>query len=270
MSTTVAVTSAVVTSAPVLLDSVLTDGNRKIGYLMFLEHTASAEPELVDSFNRFVDAGVQDLVVDLRYNGGGYLGIAAEVSYQIGGSHVAGKVFEKIQFSDKRAADNADPKWTTPFLDTTNYTPPSVPLPTVNLARVYLLTTDSTCSASESIANGLAPFVQVVRIGSKTCGKPYGFLSRDNCGTTYFPIEFSGVNALGQGDYSDGLAPTCPAIDDLNHALGDPAEALLWTALTHLRTGQCATALRAPAEGAALRLLRSPERELRILEPRSE
>jgi carboxyl-terminal processing protease len=268
LTLTVAVISAVVATPPVLLDSVLTDGNRTIGYLMFLEQSAAAEPVLVDAFNRFVDAGVQDLVVDLRYNGGGYLAIASEASYEIAGSNVTGKVFEKLQFNDKRTADNADPKWATPFLETTNYSSTGVPLPTLNLSRVYLLTTDATCSASESIANALAPFIEVVRVGTTTCGKPYGFLSRDNCGTTYLPIEFTGVNALGEGNYAEGLAPTCPAQDDLAHPLGDPSEALLRTALTHLRTGQCGSALRAPTGDAALRFLRPPERELRIVVPR--
>ena len=81
--------------------------------------------------------------------------------------------------------------------------------------------------------------MQVIQIGTTTCGKPYGFYPQDNCNTTYFAIQFKGVNQLGFGDYADGFAPTCTVADDYNHALGDPAEGRLAAAL-YLRTnGVC-------------------------------
>ena len=120
------------------------------------------------------------------------------------------------------------------------------PLPTLNLPRVFVLTGPTTCSASESIINSLRGVdVEVIQIGSTTCGKPYGFYPQDNCGTTYFTIEFKGVNAQGFGDYTDGFAPTnapglggtrvpgCSVADDFTHALGDPAEARLAAALAY-------------------------------------
>ena len=85
-------------------------------------------------------------------------------------------------------------------------------LPTLNLSRVYVLVGSGTCSASEAIVNGLRGVgVTVNLIGATTCGKPYGFYPTDNCDTTYFAIQFQGVNQLGQGDYADGFAPTCAA-----------------------------------------------------------
>ena len=82
------------------------------------------------------------------------------------------------------------------------------PLPTLNLPRVYVLTGGTTCSASESIINGLRGVnVEVIQIGSTTCGKPYGFYPQDNCSTTYFTIQTTGVNAMGFGDYGDGFSP---------------------------------------------------------------
>src|SRR5690606_24199868 len=102
-------------------------------------------------------------------------------------------------------------------------------------------------SASESLINGLRGVgIQVVQIGGDTCGKPYGFYPADNCGTTYFSIQFRGVNDLDFGDYLEGFSatrtsgdpmanlPGCPAADDLTHLLGDPAEQQLATALTYL------------------------------------
>ena len=94
--------------------------------------------------------------------------------------------------------------------------------------------------------------VTVVQIGSQTCGKPYGFYPEDNCGTTYFSIQFKGVNALGFGDYTDGFVPQnataqnggvplpgCSVADDFGHALGDPAEARLAAALSYIQSGSC-------------------------------
>ncbi len=81
-------------------------------------------------------------------------------------------------------------------------------LPALNLSRVFVLTTASTCSASEAIINSLQGVnVQVIQVGSTTCGKPYGFYPADNCGVTYFSIQFQGVNAKNFGDYPDGFTP---------------------------------------------------------------
>jgi hypothetical protein len=96
--------------------------------------------------------------------------------------------------------------------------------------------------------------VNVIQIGSTTCGKPYGFYPKDNCGTTYFTIQFLGVNAKGFGDYTDGFSPAnatsnigtvipgCSVRDDFTAALGNPAEARLAAALNHIQTGACPAA----------------------------
>ena len=150
-------------------------------------------------------------------------------------------------------------------------------LPDLGLNRVFVLTSADTCSASESIVNGLrGAGVTVHLVGSTTCGKPYGFYPQDNCGTTYFAIQFQGVNFLGFGDYADGFAPTCTVADDFAHALGDPAENQLEVALGLRNTGACTapTSMRAQALGIARRidsgpvLKRTPERENRIYRQR--
>ena len=94
--------------------------------------------------------------------------------------------------------------------------------------------------------------VTVHLVGGTTCGKPYGFLPQDNCGTTYFAIQFQGVNQQGFGDYGDGFVPTCAVADDFGHALGDPAEARLAAALTLRSTGACPAAAAAKGSGAEL------------------
>jgi hypothetical protein len=236
---------------------VLSVNGARVGYLLFNDHVLPAEADLISAFATFSAApGISDLVLDLRYNGGGYLYIASEVAYMIAGAaRTTNKVFESTVFSNKRSGENA----VTAFDDLACVPNPTTfqctrndPLPTLNLLRVYVLVSGSTCSASEAIINGLRGVdVDVRLIGSTTCGKPYGFFGQDNCGITYFPIEFQGVNAKNFGDYPNGFipggsgttadnVPGCAANDDLNHQLGDPAEGQLAAALSYRASGNSA------------------------------
>ncbi len=287
----VQLTATTITIDPVPTSTVITAaGGRKVGYLVFTDHIASAEDKLITAVKALKTSQVQDLVLDLRYNGGGYLFLASELSYMIAGSaKTSGKYFEKLQYNAKRTADNA--KEATPFynmsciLNSNFDCTRREALPTLDLSRVFIITTADTCSASESIINGLRGLdVDVQLIGSTTCGKPYGFTAKDNCGISYFPIEFKGTNAKGFGDYADGFSPTtgttsntslagCPTTDDLDHALGNTSERMLAAALQKATAGTCpapTVAARMSATGTPLtsRLLRdNPARESRILLP---
>ncbi len=247
---TVTMVAASVTTTPV--QNVGTIGTRSgsVGYMLFNDHLATAEQLLMSAFGQL--QGVSDLVLDLRYNGGGYLDIASEVAYMIAGpGPIAGQGFEKTVFNDKY--QTTDPVTgerlvPVPFHSTSQgfSGPKDQPLPTLNLPRVFVLTSPNTCSASEAIINGLRGVgVQVIQVGTTTCGKPYGFYPADNCGTTYFSIEFQGVNAQGFGDYPDGFSPAntvskpgvaipgCSVGDDFNHELGDRSEGRLAAALAY-------------------------------------
>ena len=206
-------------------------------------------------------------MLDLRYNGGGFLYIASELGTMIGGNRVpSGATFEKLQFNDKHPEKTNDPANTVPFYATSTT---GQALPTLNLPRVFVITAPGTCSASESVINGLTPFVQVIRIGGTTCGKPYGFIQANNCGDAYFAIQFQGVNSVGFGDYTNGFTPTCVVADDFNHALGDPAEGRLMATLGYAVSGSCPAVSSAPesvqAATATERLLGRPERQQRLL-----
>src|SRR5205085_5831457 len=157
--------------------------------------------------------------------------------------------------------------------------------------RIMVLTGAGTCSASESIINSLRGVgVQVIQVGATTCGKPYGFVPQDNCGTTYFSIQFKGVNASGFGDYSDGFSPGnttsvagtlvtgCSVAEDFDHALGDPAEARFAAALGYRTNSSCpapsgfapppsvkSSVQSAPIPQADGLMTKSPWRENRIL-----
>ena len=287
----VTLVSALITSHPVQNAGPLAATGGAVGYMLFNDHLATSESALVSAFTQLQAAGVTDLMLDIRYNGGGYLDIASEVAYMIAGpGPTAGMTFELAQFNGKHPT--IDPvtgqtiapvafKSTTQGFSTTK----GQALPHLDLLRVYVLTSSNTCSASEAIINGLRGVgVAVIQIGSTTCGKPYGFYPEDNCGTTYFSIEFRGVNAANFGDYTDGFSPQnaparagvslpgCSVADDFTHALGDPAEGRLAAALNYRSNSTCpaatglAKALRAQAMSAVDGDLSiSPLRQLRIL-----
>jgi carboxyl-terminal processing protease len=284
---TITMVSQNVTSAPVQNVSTIDTATGKVGYMLFNDHLATAEKALVDAVNQLKTASITDLVIDIRYNGGGYLAIASELAYMIAGpTRTAGKTFDEITFNDKHPTTDPVSGQTltpTPFYNqgvglSVNQ---GVALPSLGLGRVFVLTGPSTCSASEAILNGLSGVdVQVIQMGGTTCGKPYGFYPQDLCGTTYFSIEFQGVNAKGFGDYPDGFTPGattpgsfvgCPVTDDFGHALGDPNEALLAAALAFRASPACvgtpSTALVAGGLRGEGKVVKSPWQENRIALP---
>lgn len=239
---TVEMVPAKVDVPPVENVRIFHSANGKVGYLTFNSHNAVSELQLIEAFNKLKQAGVQDLVLDMRYNGGGLLVVASELAYMIAGDrHTAGKMFVWLKNNGKQPAETpliflplslalAAPK-PAPYLK---------PLPTLDLSQVTILTGPGTCSASEAVINGLRGVdVDVTLIGGGTCGKPYAFVPMPNCGTTYFTVQYQGVNHKGFGDFGDGFKPTCGARDDLAHELGDPQEAMLAKALRYRNTGTC-------------------------------
>jgi C-terminal processing protease CtpA/Prc len=216
---------------------VLNAGSQKIGYLLFNSHVPGAEAYLIQAMTYFKQQAITDLVVDLRYNGGGYLAIANALAYSVAGREKAqGKVFEWTQFSDKRSSENYAMNFSNLGLNNQAY-------PSLGLTKIYVLATGGTCSASESFINGLRGIdVQVELIGGTTCGKPYGFYPQDNCGITYAAMEMEGVNAKLEGRFSDGMAPQCTVLDDLSRPLGDASEGMLSVAIKRMQGQSCSQA----------------------------
>lgn len=255
---TISMTTSAITVDPVPLHKVVATSAGPVGYLQFNDHIATAEEELVNAVTDLAAANITDLVLDMRYNGGGYLVIANQLAYMIAGPTARNQVFETLKFNDKYPSVN--PVTGTalqPSLfqeQTVGLTLTSgVNLPTLGLNRVFVLTSSGTCSASESIINGLRGInVEVVQIGTTTCGKPYGFYPQENCGTTYFSTQFQGTNAAGFGDYPDGFSPQnlnvvegvaipgCAVEDDFFQLLGNENEALFAAALAYKNSpGTC-------------------------------
>ncbi|CAN5398757.1 S41 family peptidase [soil metagenome] len=290
---TITMTASNVTSVPVQNARTLPAPNNGVGYIQFNDHIATAENQLIAAVNQLKaangGAGISDLVLDLRYNGGGYLDVASELAYMIAGpTATTGKNFEQLVFNDKNPFGVTAAQAAVPFHNKTQgfSTTAGQALPHLDLPRVFVVTSSGTCSASEAIINGLrGAGITVIQIGGTTCGKPYGFFPEDNCSTTYFTVQFKGVNNLGFGDYADGFIPGagagatnlpgCAVADDFTKQLGDPLEGRLAAALMYRNSGVCppaSDASRTAASRAGLSadpaLVRSPLRENRLLRQR--
>lgn len=218
------------TPVPVARVLTLPDG-RKAGYLALKDFIVQAQAPLDQAFAGFRAQGATELIVDLRYNGGGRISMANHLASQVVGALRAGALFTELRYNAAHQGSNV------------RVTFNAAPAPA--FGRVLVLTGSRTCSASELIVNGLAPHAQVVTIGATTCGKPYGFNPIASCGNTFSVVNFQSFNAADAGDYDDGLAPTCALAEDFTGALGDPAETLTGAALSYLQTGACPAA--APA-----------------------
>ena len=253
----VSMQSTEITSTPVLELKTIDTASGPVGYILFNDHIGTAEVALINAVNQLNSAGITDLILDIRYNGGGFLDIANGLAFMIAGPIAAGQTFDELQFNDKHPVFNPiTGEVLTPTLFRTVAggefsAPAGTQLPSLGLSRVFVLTGPGTCSASESIINGLRGIdVEVIQIGTTTCGKPYGFYAIDNCGTSYFTVQFRAVNAKNFGDYTDGFSPAsgviagtplpgCSVADDFLHALGDPEEARVAAALNFRDTGEC-------------------------------
>ena len=264
----VTMTGADVRIAPVKNVKIIDTASGKVGYLTFDTFNAVSEKQLIDAFTTFRQAGVNDLVLDIRYNGGGLLYLASQLAYMVSGPEsTAGKVFEQSQYNDKLPREAPLPFRSTAWgFASSNPVRTGTPLPTLGLKRVTVLSTAGTCSASESVINGLrGADVEVIQIGGTTCGKPYGFTPVPNCGTTYFSIEFKGVNNKGFGDFTDGFAPTCQVSDDLTRPVGDESEGLLAAALTYRATQACPVSTTRRARVVPMEIVRPQVKEISIM-----
>jgi C-terminal peptidase prc len=212
----------------------------RVGYIFFRNFVTPSRAALNDAFAQLNADGVNDLILDLRYNGGGLVDIAQHLGGLIGGSGTAGQVFLEFQHNDKNTSFNTQLL----FEDKPN---------ALDLPRLVVITTGSSASASEGVINGLRPFMNVTVVGERTFGKPVGQYGFEFCVKVLFPVSFATVNALGEADFFEGFPADCAAPDDLDHAIADPDEASLAEALYFLRNGRCRATAAAEAEIQARR-----------------
>ncbi|RSV10437.1 MULTISPECIES: S41 family peptidase [Sphingomonas] len=239
---------------------VLNDGGRRVGYLNLRTFINTADPQLRQAFASFRAQGVTELVVDLRYNGGGLISIAELMGDLMGANRRTSEVFTKVSFRASKS-ENDEARTFAPQ-------PQSI-APT----RVAFIGTGGTASASEMVINGFVPYLGtgIALVGTNTYGKPVGqiALDRSACDDRLRVVALAVQNADGNANYYNGLAntvpATCEAPDDISYPLGDPREASLRQALDFLAGRSCSPILGMAATASGQRtagLGRAPERQL--------
>jgi C-terminal processing protease CtpA/Prc len=212
---------------------IIADGAKNVGYINLRTFIDTAEPDLRAAFATFKAQGITELIIDLRYNGGGLISIG-ELMGDLMGAGRAGQVFQYTTFRSSKSSLN----------ETYTFQPTSESLAP---AKVAFIATGSTASASEMVINGMVPYLgsNMALIGENTYGKPVGQIALDRaaCDDRLRAVALKIENANHQGDYYNGLATTvgvtCRASDDIAHPLGDPDEEMVRAALDFLAGRSC-------------------------------
>ena len=229
----------------VLHSETIEQDSKKIGYVVFQEFISTANNELKTVFEEFSSQSIDELIIDLRYNGGGLNSVAEYFASWIAGNK-SSSVFYKLLHNEENESRNV----------TVNF---SGNVDALNLNRIFFITTNGSASASELLINGLKPYYDVKLVGSNTSGKPVGMyaISFRNYDYTLVPISFKYVNAQDVGDFYDGLTVDYPAEDDKTHMFGDPEESSLKEALSQISRGLSVKSATIPTETKILSPSRS-------------
>ncbi len=205
-------------------------GTPGVGYLEFAQFISTADPELNTVFGEFSDKGVTDLIIDMRFNGGGLVSTAELLGDYLGGAVAENLVFSKTLFNDDRASNN-----TQEFFE--------IKFESLGLSRLIIIASQNTASASELVTNSMEPHVEVTIVGDRTFGKPVGQIGLEFCEQVLRPTAFQTVNADDFGDYFDGLPADCSVADDLEIPVGADNDPNVEAALTYFTTGGCPVAV---------------------------
>jgi len=242
----VALTKTILEENPILISKVINSGSHKIGYLMYNGFYAEYDAKLNEAFGALKAQGATDLILDLRYNGGGSVRSSTRLASMITGQF-EGEIFSKRQYNLKQMAGltNEDLEFLNErFVKNID----GAALNSLNLTTVYIITTSNTASASELVINGLKPYINVVQVGETTIGKNVGSftvydsptLTKANVNPNHKyamqPLVFKISNSAGFGDYTQGLAPTYVQNESVSTygVLGDPSEPLLNLAISKI------------------------------------
>ncbi len=250
-------TKTTLSENPILINKVIENGAHKIGYLMYNGFYSPYDTDLNEAFAYLNSEGITDFVLDLRYNSGGSILSATRLASMITGQYT-GQVFSKQRWNNKI---NSYFEANDPEALVNNFTDKigTTAINSLNLSKIYILTTRSTASASELIINGLKPYMDVVQIGDLTVGKNVGSVTlydsptfgKENRNPSHRyamqPIVLKIVNAAGFGDYFSGLTPTHSLKENFGNLgiLGNTTEPLLSTAIGKI-TGTAKMIIKGP------------------------
>ena len=241
----VALAKAMVTIPTVAVTRTFDVEGRRVGYVLFHNFVQPSNAALDAAFAQLNADGASDLVLDLRYNGGGLVSVAQHLADLIGGMRTNGLLMARYVHNDRQSARN-----TSLFFDNA--------AAALSAPRLIAITTRASASASELVINALKPYMPVTIVGDNSYGKPVGQYGFRFCGKILYPVAFSIRNAADEGDYFGGFPPDCAAPDDLEHALGDPGEGSLGEALHYAAAGRCSAGSRGLKASASRRVRAQP------------
>jgi carboxyl-terminal processing protease len=239
--TTITLKAASYKEHPLLFDSVYTTGGSKTGYFVFnsfLGDTNEIKSEFVRIFDKFSNEQVKDVVLDLRYNGGGYVSVQNLLANYLVPASGNNDVMLTEEFNDKYSSFNVTER----FSKKGN----------LNLNRLFFIVSQNTASASELLINSLRPYMDVHLVGpSHTHGKPVGFYPISVFDWYIFPVSFRTINKNGEGNYFDGLSLSHQVTDGLDKDWGNVGERCLSSVLNYISSGSYAR-LGVPEQRAGL------------------
>jgi C-terminal processing protease CtpA/Prc len=214
------------TTNAVLAKQVINSSLGKIGYLVYNSFIDPSFEDLNQAFAYFKEQNVAELVVDLRYNHGGTSTMSNQLASQIGGDNVIGRIYNAPTNNANHQSDGE----LFSLNNAEHY---------LTMSRVTFITTEESASGSEVLINSLKPYLEVKLIGQKTYGKPVGMRVAQLCEQMIFAITHHNHNADGFGDFFDGIAVDCPAIDTVAADWGGAQDPMLAEAIHLLENGQC-------------------------------
>ena len=219
------VTKTTYTESTVPVFGTYEETNNQVGFLQVSAFRATTADEIDVAVQSLADAGISELILDLRYNGGGFTRIARQLASQITGRAFVDQVYSRQIYNDKYSAFNLDRV----------IEPQAINL---NLSRLVVLTTPNTASASETLINGLAPLIDVAVIGVPTEGKPFTSVAQDYCGKRLNAMSTFTTNGVGESVLG-GIQPTCNVVDDFLAPVDSLDDALTGAAFGYLQFGGC-------------------------------